>query len=149
MLHVGGGAKIYRSDGCGTIIKFDSYGYLTIISGSSEIGQGSETVLGMIASEEFGIEMDKIRVINSDTDIKPWDVGVHASRTSFVAGNSLLGAIKKLKKKISEKAAQLLKENTKDLQYENGHIKSTKTEASIQIDKVIRAIHFKNLTNYV
>lgn len=143
MLHVGGGAKIYRSDGCGTIIKFDSFGYLTIISGSSEIGQGSETVLGMIASEELGIEMDKIRVINSDTDIKPWDVGVHASRTSFVAGNSLLGAIKKLKKKISEKAAQLLKENATDLKYENGLIKSTNTEASIQIDKVIRAIHFK------
>jgi len=91
----------------------------------------------------LGIEMDKIRVINTDTDIKPWDVGVHASRTSFVAGNSLLGAIKKLKKKISEKAAQLLNENTKDLKYESGLIKSTKTEASIQIDKVIRAIHFK------
>jgi len=39
MLHVGGGAKIYRSDGCGTTLKIDPYGYLTIITGSNEIGQ--------------------------------------------------------------------------------------------------------------
>ncbi|MCP4931229.1 MAG: molybdopterin-dependent oxidoreductase, partial [Candidatus Marinimicrobia bacterium] len=94
MLHVGGGAKIYPSDGCGTTLKMDPYGYLTIITGSSEIGQGSETVLAMIASEELGIELKKIKVINTDTNVKPWDVGVHASRTSFVAGNSILGALK-------------------------------------------------------
>ncbi len=143
MLHVGGGAKIYRSDGCGTIAKFDSFGFLTIISGSSEIGQGSETVLAMIAAEELGIELERIRVINSDTDIKPWDVGVHASRTSFVAGNSLLGAIKKLKNKLSPKAATLLNTNVEDLDYENGLIISNKTGKSIKIDKVIRALHFQ------
>ncbi len=144
MLHVGGGAKIYRSDGCGTTIKFDDYGYLTIITGSSEIGQGSETVLAMIASEELGIAQSKINVINSDTDIKPWDVGVHASRTSFIAGNSLLGAIKKLKDKISPMAAQLLKTDTTKLEYENGMIKSPNNGETISIDKVIRAIHFQS-----
>ncbi|MBU1652553.1 xanthine dehydrogenase family protein molybdopterin-binding subunit [bacterium] len=143
MLHVGGGAKIYRSDGCGTTVKFDSYGYLTIITGSSEIGQGSETILAMIAAEETGVDLDKIRVINSDTDIKPWDVGVHASRTSFVAGNSVLGAIRKLKEKISPKAAALLKTNIEDLEYDSGFIKSLKKGDSIRLDKVIREIHFK------
>jgi len=143
MLHVGGGAKIYPSDGCGTTVKFDSFGYLTIITGSTEIGQGSETVLAMIASEELGVDMGKIRIINTDTDIKPWDVGVHASRTSFVAGNSLLGAINKLKNKISPKAAQLLKTNVEDLIYENGLITSRKTGESIKLDKVVREIHFR------
>ena len=142
MLHVGGGAKIYPSDGCGTTVKLDNFGYLTIISGSSEIGQGSETVLGMIASEELGIDMEKIRVINSDTDIKPWDVGVHASRTSYIAGNSLLGAIGKIKDRLSLKASHLLKTDIKDLEYENGLIRSHKTGESIKIDKVVREIHF-------
>jgi xanthine dehydrogenase molybdenum-binding subunit len=27
MLHVGGGAKIYPSDGCGTTLKMDPYGF--------------------------------------------------------------------------------------------------------------------------
>jgi len=143
MLHVGGGAKIYRSDGCGTTVKFDSFGYLTIITGSSEIGQGSETVLAMMASEELGVDMAKIRVINTDTDVKPWDVGVHASRTSFVAGNSLLGAVKKLKDKISPKAAETLKTTVDDLEYVDGNINSISGGESIKLDKVIRQIHFR------
>ncbi len=143
MLHVGGGAKIYRSDGCGTTVRLDDYGYLTIISGSSEIGQGSETVLAMIAAEELGIEIEKIRVINSDTDVKPWDVGVHASRTSYIAGNSLLGAMGKLKNKLSSKAADLLKTDVNDLEYDGGFIKSLKAGQSIKIDKVVRELHFQ------
>lgn len=142
MLHVGGGAKIYRSDGCGTTVKMDDYGYLTIITGSNEIGQGSETVLAMIAAEELGIDMDRIKVINSDTDIKPWDVGVHASRTSFVAGNSLLGALAILKNKLSAKAADMLKVSVASVKFEAGNIISTETKDTFKIDKVVREMHF-------
>ncbi len=143
MLHVGGGAKIYPSDGCGTELKLDDFGKLTIITGSSEIGQGSETVLAMMASEELGIPMKNIKVINTDTDVKPWDVGVHASRTSFVAGNSLLGAVKLLKEKLDKKAAEFLKTTVDDLVYEDGLIKSAKTGESAKIGKIVREIHFK------
>ncbi len=144
MIHVGGGAKIYRSDGCGTTVKLDDYGYLTIITGSSEIGQGSETVLAMIASEEFSIPISKIKVINTDTDVKPWDVGVHASRTSFVAGNSLLGAISKLKIKLNKKASELLKGSHENLFYENEEIKLSDRNNSVRIEKVVREIHFSH-----
>ncbi len=140
MLHVGGGAKIYRSDGCGTTLKLDDYGYLTIITGSSEIGQGSETVLAMIAVEELGIPIERIKVINTDTDVKPWDVGVHASRTSFVAGNSLLGAIKLLKEKLNNKASELLNVVTEDWDYKDGLMQFLEVE--IKVDKVAREIHF-------
>ena len=151
MLHVGGGAKIYRSDGCGTTLKIDDYGYLTIITGSNEIGQGSETVLAMIAVEELGIPMEKIKVINTDTDVKPWDVGVHASRTSFVAGNSLLGAIKLIKEKLNKKAADLLQIKTAAFEYQNGEMLFN--EHQIKIDKVVREMHFASphelcLVNY-
>ncbi len=143
MLHVGGGAKIYPSDGCGTIAKFDDYGYLTIISGASEIGQGSETVLAMIAAEELGVSIEKVRIINSDTDIKPWDVGVHASRTSFIAGNSLLGALSILKIQLSAKAVALLGTDLDDLIFEDDQIRSGRTGKAVKIGKVVRDIHFK------
>ncbi len=140
MLHVGGGAKIYRSDGCGTTLKIDPYGFCTIISGSNEIGQGSETVLAMIAAEELGIALDKIKVINTDTDVKPWDVGVHASRTSFVAGNSLLGAIRQLKEKLNKKAAELLQTKAGEFIYQGGNI--CHADKTIALDKVVREMHF-------
>jgi xanthine dehydrogenase molybdenum-binding subunit len=143
MLHVGGGAKIYRSDGCGTNLKIDDYGYLTIITGSNEIGQGSETVLAMMASEELGIPINKIKVINTDTDVKPWDVGVHASRTTFVAGNSLLGAIKELKQKLNNKAVEMLDVNSDKLVYGDEEIRAIDgTKLPIRIEKVVREMHF-------
>lgn len=142
MLHVGGGAKIYRSDGCGTTVKLDDFGYLTIITGSTEIGQGSETVLAMIASEELSIPISKIKVINTDTDVKPWDVGVHASRTSFVAGNSLLGALEKLRQKLNRKASELLNTSAEKLEYAGEEIRSLENNSSVRIEKVVREIHF-------
>ncbi|HWM77062.1 MAG TPA: xanthine dehydrogenase family protein, partial [Methylomirabilota bacterium] len=53
MFHVGGGARVYRSDGCGAILKLDDFGKVSLITGASEIGQGSETVLAMIVAEEL------------------------------------------------------------------------------------------------
>ena len=105
MLHVGGGAKIYPSDGCGTILKIDDFAHVTLITGASEIGQGSETVLAQLVCEELGLPLSAVTVVNNDTDITPWDVGVHASRTTFIAGNSAIGAAKKAKEKILAAAA--------------------------------------------
>lgn len=105
MLHVGGGAKIYPSDGCGTILKVDDFGHVTLITGASEIGQGSETVLAQLVCEELGLPISAVTVVNNDTDITPWDVGVHASRTTFIAGNSAIGAARKARDKILAAAA--------------------------------------------
>ncbi|HJO87444.1 MAG TPA: xanthine dehydrogenase family protein molybdopterin-binding subunit, partial [Rhodospirillales bacterium] len=37
-IHNAGGAKIHKSDGCGTILTMDDYGRATVITGASEIG---------------------------------------------------------------------------------------------------------------
>jgi len=96
LIHVGGGARVYKSDGCGTIIKMDDFGKVDVFTGASDIGQGSDTVIAQIVAEVIGIPIEDVNVINNDTDICPWDVGVHASRTTFVAGNAALGAARKL-----------------------------------------------------
>ena len=67
MFHVGGGARIYRSDGCGAILKCDDFGRVSLITGASEIGQGSETVLAMIVAETLGVPLERVDVVNSDT----------------------------------------------------------------------------------
>ena len=119
-IHVGGGARIYGSDGCGAIVKVDDSGQVTLISGSSELGQGSETALAMIVAEELGVPIESVHVVNSNTDIKPWDVGVHASRTTFVAGNAARMAAAAARDKILETAAELLGAQVSDLRICNG-----------------------------
>ncbi len=119
-IHVGGGARIYRSDGCGAMVKVDDSAQVTLITGASELGQGSETALAMIVAEEIGVPLDAVHVINSNTDVKPWDVGVHASRTTFVAGNAAKLAAAKVREQLLETAAVVLEAPVDELRIVDG-----------------------------
>jgi CO/xanthine dehydrogenase Mo-binding subunit len=150
MLHVGGGAKIYPSDGCGTILKLDDFAHLTLITGASEIGQGSETVLTQLVCEELGLPMSAVTVINNDTDITPWDVGVHASRTTFIAGNSALGAARKAKAKILAAAAARFECAADTLELRSGRIVRTATGESLtDLARFLRNLHFSDRAELV
>jgi len=122
LIHVGGGARIYGSDGCGAMVKVDDSGQVTLITGASELGQGSETTLAMIVAEEMGVPLDAVHVINSNTDVKPWDVGVHASRTTFVAGNAARMAAANARDQLLETASELLGAPTDELRVHDGTV---------------------------
>jgi xanthine dehydrogenase molybdenum-binding subunit len=141
--HVGGGARVYMSDGCGAIVKVDDFGRVTLITGSTEIGQGSETVLAQITAEELGVRAEDVTVVNSDTNIKPWDVGVHASRTTFIAGNAARIAASKAKRAILEKAAALLEADPDDLDINDRMVfVKTDPEMAMRFDRILRKVHF-------
>ncbi len=155
-LNVGGGARIYRSDGCGATVKMDDFGHVTLITGSSEIGQGSETVLAQIVADVLGVQVSDITVLNSDTDVKPWDVGVHASRTTFIAGNAAHIAAKEARAQLFETAAEILGVEPDQLIARNGKIEVIADKAtednpkskiqnpkSISLGKVARSRHFR------
>ena len=148
LFHVGGGAKIYRSDGCGTILKLDDFGGVTILTGSSEIGQGSETVIAQIVAEELGLPIKNIRVVNNDTDLTPWDVGVHASRTTFIAGNSALRAAREARRKLLGAAAARLKRDPAELDLSAGNVVDRSSGQPLEsIGKIIRGLHFGRVKN--
>ena len=144
MFHVGGGARVYRSDGCGAIVKLDDFGKVTLITGASEIGQGSETVLAMIVAEELGIPFGRVEVVNNDTAIKPWDVGVHASRTTFIAGNAALLAARDVKRQLLALAASQLDEPAEALDIDDGYVHVVASpQHRIGYERVVRAGHFR------
>jgi xanthine dehydrogenase molybdenum-binding subunit len=132
-IHVGGGARIYGSDGCGAMVKVDDSGQVTLITGASELGQGSETVLAMMVAEEMHVPLEAVHVVNSDTDVKPWDVGVHASRTTFVAGNAARLAAADAREQLLEIASEVLGAATEDLSIEDGVV-SVRDEPEQQTD---------------
>ncbi|HLF90681.1 MAG TPA: xanthine dehydrogenase family protein molybdopterin-binding subunit [Anaerolineales bacterium] len=148
-LNVGGGARIYRSDGCGASVKVDDFGHVTLVTGSTEIGQGSETVLAQIVAEALGVCPEDISVINTDTDVKPWDVGVHASRTTFIAGNAAHLAALDARAQIFETAAEMLGVSPDQLIARNGRIELATphsppaTIPSLPLSKVVRQRHFR------
>jgi len=144
MFHVGGGARIYRSDGCGAIVRLDDFGKVSLITGATEIGQGSETVLAMIVAETLGVPLERVDVVNSDTRVRPWDVGTHASRTTFVAGNAARLAAEKLRAELLALAAAQLEEPAASLDLRAGWVSVARDpQRRLAYDAVARTGHFK------
>lgn len=144
LFHVAGGARVYRSDGCGTIVKLDDFGTVTVITGASEIGTGSDTAITQIVAEELSIPLSKVRLVNDDASVRPWDVGIHASRMTFVGGNSALMAARKAKEKLLRLASEYLQERYEDLRIKDGMIFSKRNSSkSVEYDKLLRKAHFR------
>ena len=103
MFHVGGGARIYRSDGCGAIVKLDDFGRVSLITGATELGQGSETVLAMIVAETLGVPLERVDVVWGDSDRCPYSVGESGSRTTIMTGYAVVEAARDLQRQIAER----------------------------------------------
>jgi xanthine dehydrogenase molybdenum-binding subunit len=141
--HNAGGAKIHRSDGCGSILTLDDYARATLITGASEIGQGIDAVLCQIVGEELGIPISDVTIINHDSAIGPWDVGVHASRTTFIAGNSARRAARKARAQILEAASAEANVEADALDLRGGHVvQADNGVVVVRLDRLLRAMHF-------
>src|SRR5439155_24278706 len=83
-------------------IRLDRGGGVTVYCGSTDIGQGSTSVLAYIVAEELGIAPEEIHLETADTTLTPVDLGSYSSRVTFMAGNAAIAAAKKLKEQLFE-----------------------------------------------
>ncbi len=143
-IHNAGGARIHKSDGCGTILKMDDFARCTVITGASEIGQGIDAVICQVISEELGIPVSDITIVNNDSAIGPWDVGVHASRTTFIAGNSAQRAAATAREQILGAASRVSNVSAESLDLRQGYVVQAEDgEPVIKLDKLLRNMHFQ------
>ncbi|HET9112205.1 MAG TPA: molybdopterin cofactor-binding domain-containing protein, partial [Ktedonobacterales bacterium] len=90
------------------IVTIDRGGGVAVLCGSSDIGQGSDTVLATVVAEELGIDLLDIRVHTGDTDLTPVDLGSYSSRVTFMTGNAAREAARKLRALLLEAASAKL-----------------------------------------
>ena len=122
----GAGLPIYWNDmpHSGVQIKLDRGGGITIFCGSTDIGQGSDSILAYATAEEFGIDPADIRVVTADTDLTPVDLGSYSSRVTVMTGNATIEACGKLKKTLLEVASEVLEVPADDLEFADGRVRS-------------------------
>jgi 4-hydroxybenzoyl-CoA reductase subunit alpha len=84
-------------------LRLDFDGSITLLTGAADIGQGSSTLLAMVAAEVLGVGLERFRVIAADSALTPKDNGSYSSRVSFMGGNAALMAAQELKKLLDPK----------------------------------------------
>jgi 4-hydroxybenzoyl-CoA reductase subunit alpha len=83
-------------------IMVERSGRIMVLSGASEIGQGSDSAVAYITAEELGVPLDYVRVRSADTDLVPVDLGAYSSRETFMVGNACLQAAQELNRRVRE-----------------------------------------------
>jgi 4-hydroxybenzoyl-CoA reductase alpha subunit len=98
----GAGLPIYWNNmpQSGVQLRLDRQGGVCVMCGSTDIGQGSDSILAYIVAEVLGIDPFDIRVITADTDLTPVDLGSYSSRVTLMTGNAAIQA--------AERARELL-----------------------------------------
>jgi len=87
-------------------IKIDRDSAVTVYTGASEIGQGSDTMHVQITAETLGVRPERIKLVAADTELTPIDLGSYSSRVTFMAGNACLDAAKNMRAQIFQAVAE-------------------------------------------
>ncbi len=121
-LHVTANRQLANWDGSTAVIKVNEDGRVNLITGESDLGQGSNTVLSQICAAELGVPIEHITVSVPDTDTAPFCMGTFASRVTILAGNAVIKASREAREKLLAVAAEKLEAAPADLTIENGQI---------------------------
>jgi CO/xanthine dehydrogenase Mo-binding subunit len=81
-------------------------GQVELITGLADQGAGAHTVITRIAASVMSIPAERVRVIRASTDDAPLDMGVGASRVTFLAGHATQDATRQLRAAIDAGSAE-------------------------------------------
>ncbi|MBM3646819.1 MAG: xanthine dehydrogenase family protein molybdopterin-binding subunit [Alphaproteobacteria bacterium] len=120
------------------VAKFNDDDTMTIYLGNQTNGQGQETAIRQIASARLGIDADRIRFVQGDSDVVPEGM-TGGSRMVSVAGTATLGVADKIIAKGKLVAASAMEASAADIDYADGSFKIVGTDRSMSLFQVAKA----------
>jgi putative selenate reductase molybdopterin-binding subunit len=115
-------------------IKMNDDGSFNCLVGGTDIGTGSDTVVGQIAAETLGVPLEDIIMYSSDTDFTPFDTGAYASSTTFITGGAAKKAAEQVREQIKEVAAEMFGQGKRN---ENGLLIADNNKTSVLSTSIV------------
>ena len=119
-------------------IGLDPTGSATISVGAHSHGQGHETVFRQLVAERLGLEFDRIRYVQGDTDQVPYGGGTGGSRVAVLGGSALARALDRIVERGRRLAAHSLECAAGDVELVGGRFRISGTDRSIGLEEVVR-----------
>ena len=127
-LEATGGADSERAE-----MRFASDGFLDVYVGTQSTGQGHETAYVQLTADQLGIDGDKIRIIQGDTDTIPTGGGTGGARSLYSEGQAILVTAASVIEKGKQAASEALEAATADIVFENGRFSVIGTDRGMDI----------------
>ena len=113
-------------------IKMERDGSIDVLTSTVEMGQGSRTVLAQIAATALAVGLDRVRMVDPDTDVTPFDQSTTSSRSTYSMGHAVELAAADLRGKLLRLAAGLLETDAGAVELHAGTVRVTdRPEVSI------------------
>jgi len=77
------------------ILRLLQDGSVSLIAGTSDMGQGARTILTQLVSENLGVPMERVTLVMGDTAVVPFDYSTSASRSTVFMGSAVVDACHK------------------------------------------------------
>jgi 4-hydroxybenzoyl-CoA reductase subunit alpha len=120
-------------------LRLDFDGAVVALTGASDIGQGSSTLIAQLVAEVLALGFDRIRVVANDSTVTPKDNGSYSSRVSFMVGNAAIAAAQNLKKVLVHAAARRLEVNPADIECLGETYRVSGTDRTLGYTNVVAA----------
>ncbi|MDP2647506.1 MAG: xanthine dehydrogenase family protein molybdopterin-binding subunit [Desulfobacterales bacterium] len=116
------GARQRGHQSCGAVVRVCEDGTVNYLTGASDCGQGSDTVLVQIVAEELGLDMDSVDIKRVDTALTPCDAGSYGSRVTVLAGEAAQKAARDVRDQLARIAAEKWEVDAGDIAFKNQQV---------------------------
>lgn len=139
------GSGIQGVDTASATLKLHDSGDYTLYIGVTDMGQGCDTVTAQMAAEILEVPMEKIIVNSADTDVSPYDPGAYASSGTYVTGNAVILAAKKMREEVMKMASFLMKTPVEELEYMGEYVQD-KNGNQLSLKEIgVRSVSFEGM----
>ena len=127
-LEATGGAPTERAE-----MKFTADGFVDVYVGTQSSGQGHETAYVMLTADRLGIDGDKIRILQGDTDSIPTGGGTGGARSLYSEGQAILVTAASVIEKGKQAASEALEAAVADIEFSGGRFTVVGTDKGVDI----------------
>ncbi|MEK9683704.1 MAG: xanthine dehydrogenase family protein molybdopterin-binding subunit [Rhodospirillaceae bacterium] len=119
-------------------ISFDTSGTIRLNAGTSQQGQGHETIYKQIMHETLGVDPNDISFAEGDTALLAFGGGTGGSRSATIGGSAVLRCSEKIIQKAGRIAAHQLEAAEADIEFLDGIFKVVGTDRTISLIEVAK-----------
>jgi CO/xanthine dehydrogenase Mo-binding subunit len=101
-------------------LKLEEDGSLSLLVSTTEVGQGSRTVLAQIAADAVGVQLERVHQAYPDTALTPWDQTTSSSRSTMMMADAVRVAAEDIRRQLRQLAADLLEVGGADVELGEG-----------------------------
>ncbi len=120
-------------------IRFDPLGGMTFVTGSISHGQGHATIQTQMLVDRLGVDPERIKFIQGDTDAVAFGMGTGGSRSTTMSGGAIVRVSEKIVAKGKKLAAHMLEAAEEDIEFKDGRFTVAGTDRAIGVHDLARS----------